>query len=189
MLQTLDISIYAYQVSEHPFAGSKELSFSHKFKCSNPYIFATRQCKPVQTANCNYLIKQISQFEISKIFDIGSQRQFSGHKDGRQFSDLINSISSVSGNLNLFLIEEKLNKRIFQISNYKSLFLPMEINSTDSYIQNFTLVVRECDQLQFYFQNFTLVVRECDQLYFYIQNFTLVVRECGQLYFYLFTLN
>ena len=43
-----DIQIgYIGEIQGETQINTKELSFSHKIKFSNPYIFATRWCKPL----------------------------------------------------------------------------------------------------------------------------------------------
>ena len=51
---------------------SKELSLWHKLEFSNP--FAKYWRKPLGISNFDNLILENSQLEISKIYDIGSQR-------------------------------------------------------------------------------------------------------------------
>ena len=55
---------------------AKELSFCNKLNCLNLYISAVcnEMVKTFYISNLDYLIKQNSQFEISKVYYIGLQR-------------------------------------------------------------------------------------------------------------------
>ena len=52
---------------------TKELSFCHKHKFSNLFIFAIWWCKPSIIKNLEYVIWQNQYFEISKVYGIGLQ--------------------------------------------------------------------------------------------------------------------
>ena len=51
----------------------KDLSFCLKLKFSKPNILASEYCITFDISNLDYLIYKNSEFEISKVYDIGLQ--------------------------------------------------------------------------------------------------------------------